>query len=362
MTSDFTKISKVEYNKNILSYIFYDKDNNIIIDTYDTIFSIDPSFNQVFDIAFYNPQLEIDNKIKNLINSLVFPDKANDTLKVINDKYNLVGIQKKPYKMDIIVECDIDEELYKKEDDPLNINTISSKDLDKLLLFGCSLFINLKNIKRNLIYIFVDFMDDIIYQYVTDHIKHLRDEYGIVKNIFGVNTEIYVIDLHVISKLLIEQKDIIIRGKKIEESGRDILKFLTLNNFAYVKNIGFVVPKSQHLYKNEHVRNMMIYLNNLSYFTKSKILIDIDYYRENYSEQYEAERKREEKKTNIRMYLILFLYEMKDDKKEKEKVEVDEEIVKEIWEEDLYIKEKNKKKYEDFIKYLNEKNIVTKNN
>ena len=52
---------------------------------------------------------------------------------------------------------------------------------------------------------------------------------------------------------------------------------------------------------------MMIYLNNLSDFTKSKILLDIQYFREDYYESYQAGFKRGYKKGRIKSLLIYFL-------------------------------------------------------
>ena len=80
MTSDFSRISETEYDKYTGNYTFYDKNKNIIISTYDIIFSLDIAYNPIFNIAIFDPPAEQDIKIKNIINSLFFPEK----LKKIN--------------------------------------------------------------------------------------------------------------------------------------------------------------------------------------------------------------------------------------------------------------------------------------
>ena len=196
-------------------------------------------------------------------------------------------------------------------------------------MFGCSICIKVKNTKKIILFIFNDFLDDLLLLGVTNYLKDYRDEYGVVKHLINDNVEIYIIDLNVISELLINQKDILIRGKKIKEDGRDFLKLLTLRNFAYRKDREFVLPRNINLYKNENVRNMMIYLNNLSDFTKSKICLDIQYFRENYYENYQTGFKRGYKEGLIQSFLKYFLDGVVLDFKEEKVLEVEEEIVKE---------------------------------
>ena len=92
---------------------------------------------------------------------------------------------------------------------------------------------------------------------------------------------------------------------------------------------------------------MMIYLNNLSNFTKTKIIMDIDYFREDFNYNYEIGKKM----GNIKVKLDLFFLGLHLDLDLKEDFKIDEEHVKKIWEENKD-KNKNNKKYEDFIEYL----------
>ena len=355
MTSDFSRISETEYDKYTGNYTFYDKNKNIIISTYDIIFSLDIAYNPIFNIAIFDPPAEQDIKIKNIINSLFFPEKLNNSIQFIES--NLLQINGKNYKIDILCDCDDEEEKELNEIfNDKNYNNIRENDLSGLLLFGCSICIRVKNTKKIILFVFDDFLDDLLLLGITGYLKDYRDEYGVVKHLINDNIEIYVVDLCVVSELLINQKDILIRGKKIKEEGRDFLKLLTLRKFAYKKDREFVLPRNINLYKNEKVRNMMIYLNNLSDFTKSKIWLDIQYFREDYYESYQAGFKRGYKKGRIKSLLIYFLDGIILDFKEEKIFEVEEEIVKEIWEKN---KDKNVKnlKYEDFLTYLVEKNF-----
>ena len=358
MTSDFSRISETEYDKYTGNYTFYDKNKNIIISTYDIIFSLDIAYNPIFNIAIFDPPAEQDIKIKNIINSLFFPEKLNNSIQFIES--NLLQINGKNYKIDILCDCDDEEEKELNEIfNNKNYNNIRENDLSGLLLFGCSICIRVKNTKKIILFVFDDFLDDLLLLGITGYLKDYRDEYGVVKHLINDNIEIYVVDLPkicVISELLINQKDILIRGKKIKEEGRDCLKLLTLRKFAYKKDREFVLPRNINLYKNKNVRNMMIYLNNLSDFTKSKILLDIQYFREDYYESYQVGFKRGYKKGRIKSLLIYFLDGIILDFKEEKIFEVEEEIVKEIWDKN---KDKNVKnlKYEDFLTYLVEKNF-----
>ena len=348
MTSDFTRIAQAEYVQYTGSYRFYDKNQKLIIDTNDIIKVIDQAYNHIFNIALQNPPSEKNNQINNVINSLVFPEKSNDSLEYVD--YKIIKISNKNCEPDILCNCNIEEEKNLSNNE-INEVKIDISTLKQFILFGCSICLQIKNLQKIIIYIFADFKDK-LFSLGNENLNLSEDEYGVVKRILDNNVEIYLVDLCKISELLIAEKNIIIRGKKILESGRDILKFLTLRKFAFISFQEYIVPRNINLYKNDYVRNMMMFLNNLSGFTKSKIQLDIDSYRDNYYDNYQIGVK----KGKLIIYYNCFIKGVTDDFLKDKGIKVEENIVRKVWAEKSSTNVNNKK-YEDFIIFLNKMNV-----
>ena len=349
MASDFSRIKNVEYDQNTAKYKFYDSNHNLIANTNDVIFSLSPSNCNIFNIVIDNPEPDRNDKIINIVNSLMFPEKSEiDYVKPIQKPFSeLLDVCGKKIKVDFSFKCDIeeDEETIERKKEVKGFSSLIVNNLTIFYLFGCSISVQLIKQKQNIIFMFIDFDDDILRD--DKYLKSFEDKYGIINNILNDNIEIILFDLKTISQLLTEEKDILIRGKKIGESGRDFLKFLTLDIWAYKRSDEYVVPREIKFYNNKYVRDMMIYLNNLSNFTKTKIIMDIDYFREDFNYNYEIGKKM----GNIKVKLDLFFLGLHLDLDLKEDFKIDEEHVKEIWEKNKD-KNKNNKKYEDFIEYL----------
>ena len=357
MISDFSIISRCDFDKNTGCYQFYSSDQKLIADTNDVIFTLDPAYNSVFITMLFNPPFGDNERIKNIYNCMIFPDKENDSIENIN--FEIIQILDKEYRVDVLCKGDIKEEkeFFKENKDIINDSVID--ELKHLLIFGCSIYLKINNTKNRILFIFADFEDNLLLLGDFNFINKYKDKYGVIKQIITKdNIEIYIVDLNIISNLLIEQKDIIIRDKVIRESGRDFLKFLTLRKFAFKKDNEYIVPRNPNLYKNEYIRNMMIYFNNLSNYTKSRMNMDIYYFREDFYENYKRCYKKCMKKGKIYFYYSLFKIDKSIDYKENNTLKVEEKYVKEVWEkESKSDNEKTNKKYEDFLKFLEEKKV-----
>lgn len=64
MISDFSIISRCDFDKNTGCYQFYSSDQKLIADTNDVIFTLDPAYNSVFITMLFNPPLEIMKELK----------------------------------------------------------------------------------------------------------------------------------------------------------------------------------------------------------------------------------------------------------------------------------------------------------
>ena len=245
MASDFSRIKNVEYDQNTAKYKFYDSNHNLIANTNDVIFSLSPSNCNIFNIVIDNPEPERNDKIINIVNSLMFPEKSEiDYVKPIQKPFSeLLDVCGKKIKVDFSFKCDIeeDEETIERKKEVKGFSSLIVNNLTIFYLFGCSISVQLIKQKQNIIFMFIDFDDDILRD--DKYLKSLEDKYGIINRILNDNIEIILVDLKTISQLLTEEKDILIRGKKIGESGRDFLKFLTLDIWAYKRSDEYVVEK-----------------------------------------------------------------------------------------------------------------------